>query len=263
MDVKILVAAHKPCRLPSEELYLPIQVGAALRPPLEGGQGDDVGDNISRKNPHYCELTALYWAWKNLNAEYIGLAHYRRYFAGPAFRVGQDKWGRVAGRPVIEEALKRADLVLPQKRRYFIETGYSQYVHAHHGQDLDETRRILAEEWPEYLPAFDRAMKKTSGHRFNMFIMKRELLDEYCDWLFGVLFRLEERLDISGYSENDARVFGFVSERLLDVWVGTRRIAYAELPVVFTEKQDWPKKGWAFLKRKFVGKKEEALPQKI
>ena len=254
LDMKILVAAHKPCRLPAEDCYLPVQAGAALNPPLEGIMGDDTGDNISRKNPNYCELTVLYWAWKNLNADAIGLAHYRRYFA--AGRLG-DKWGRVATGPQMEKALQKSGLVLPVKRRYFIETSYSQYAHAHHARDLDETRQILAEGWPEYLPAFDRVMKRTSGHRFNMFIMGRQLLDEYCTWLFGVLEQLEGRLDIRSYSLNDARVFGFVSERLLDVWVETRGLGYTEMPVVFTENQHWLKKGGAFLKRKFAGKKEE------
>ena len=255
--MKILVAAHKPCRLPADDCYLPVQAGAALHPPLEGVQGDDTGENISRKNPHYCELTVLYWAWKNLNADYIGLAHYRRYFA--AGRAGK-KWGRVARVPQMERALAKTGLVLPKKRRYFIETSYSQYAHAHHAKDLDETRQILTESWPEYLPAFDRVMKRTSGHRFNMFIMERGLLEEYCGWLFGVLGELEARLDISGYSANDARVFGFVSERLLDVWVETRGLDYTEMPVVFTEPQNWLKKGGAFLKRKFVGGRAEESP---
>ena len=259
MNMKILVAAHKPCRLPADDCYLPVQAGAALHPPLEGVQGDDTGENISRKNPHYCELTVLYWAWKNLDADYIGLAHYRRYFA--AGRAGE-KWGRVAHGPQMEKALAKTGLVLPKKRRYFIETSYSQYAHAHHAKDLDETRQILAESWPEYLPAFDRVMKRTSGHRFNMFIMEKGLLEEYCGWLFGVLGELEARLDISSYSVNDARVFGFVSERLLDVWVETRGLDYTEMPVVFTERQNWLKKGGAFLKRKFAGGKKEEGPQK-
>ena len=63
------------------DVYMPLQVGKALSDVDLGVQGDDEGDNISTKNPNYCELTGLYWAWKNLkDADYIGLAHYRRYF---------------------------------------------------------------------------------------------------------------------------------------------------------------------------------------
>ena len=79
MDIKILVAAHKKYWMPDDSVFLPIQVGAALHLAL-GYVPDNTGDNISAKNPNYCELTALYWAWKNLDCEYIGLCHYRRYF---------------------------------------------------------------------------------------------------------------------------------------------------------------------------------------
>ena len=250
MNLKILVASHKPCRLPEEDIFLPIQVGAAGRPTLPGMVRDDTGETISKKNPQYCELTALYWAWKNLNVDYIGLCHYRRYFAVRV--LGGSKWSRIANQKTLQKALEGTGVLLPRKRQYFIETNYSQYAHAHHACDLDLTRQILAERWPDYLDSFDRVMKCTSGHRFNMFVMHRDILNNYCIWLFDVLFELESRLDISYYSTNDARVFGFVGERLLDVWLAVNNIAYTELPVVFTEKQNWLRKGGTFLKRKFV-----------
>ncbi|WP_337484940.1 DUF4422 domain-containing protein, partial [Porcipelethomonas sp.] len=93
-------------------------------------------------------------------------------------------------------------------------------------------------------------MQETSGHRFNMFIMKRDKFDAYCEWLFDILFELEKRLDISNYNTNDARVFGFVSERLLDVWINTNNISYTNQPYIFMEKQNWFIKGINFVKRK-------------
>ena len=248
-DVKLVVAAHKPYWMPSDPLYVPVQAGAAGKPSL-GFQRDDSGENISGKNPNYCELTALYWAWKNLACDALGLAHYRRHFTV--------KRGRKDRRDVLTSAqaaalLQGTDVLLPKKRRYWIETNYSQYAHAHHAADLDETRQVLRARCPEYLPAFDRVMKRTSGHRFNMFLMKRVLADRYCDWLFGVLFELEARLDSSDYSDNDRRVFGFVAERLLDVWLETNGVQYKEIPYVFLEKQDWLAKGTAFVMRKVRG----------
>lgn len=254
MDIRILIATHKNSRMPEDPVYVPIQVGAALHEPLSIPRmlRDDTGDSISRKNPNYCELTALYWGWKNLACDYLGIAHYRRHFAG-THRKGE-KWDRIATKEDLEQSLNSCPMILPKKRRYWIETTYSQYVHAHHAQDLDQTRAILTRKYPAYVPAFDRVMKRTSGHRFNMFVMRRDLLDGYCSWLFDVLFTLEDELDISGYSPNDARVFGFVSERLLDVWVETNGVTYREMPYIFMEKQNWLKKGGAFLKRKFIGK---------
>ena len=186
-----------------------------------------------------------------MDAEYLGLVHYRRYFSKGHIR------RHILQQPDVEKLLQKADVILPKKRNYYIETTYNQYAHAHHEEDLLQTRAILAEKYPTYLPAFDHVMKRTSGHRFNMMIMRRDKLDAYCSWLFTVLGELENRLDISAYSPYDARVFGFVAERLLDIWVETNGIHYAEISFWYIEKQNWLKKGGAFLVRKMRGKKKE------
>lgn len=49
-----------------------IQVGAALTNLRIADITDCSGDNISVKNREYCELTALYWVWKNVRSEYVG-----------------------------------------------------------------------------------------------------------------------------------------------------------------------------------------------
>ena len=80
-SVKIIIATHKKYRMPDDEMYVPVQVGAEGKDDL-GYTRDNTGDNISSLNPQFCELTGLYWAWKNLDADYVGLAHYRRHFRG-------------------------------------------------------------------------------------------------------------------------------------------------------------------------------------
>lgn len=245
-----MVATHKKYWMPEDKMYIPIHVGKKGKEDL-GYQGDDTGDNISEKNKNYCELTGLYWAWKNLDAEYKGLAHYRRHFMIKGAK--GTKKEKVLTYIQAEKLLKKADIILPNPRNYYIETNYSQYVHAHHAQDLDITRQILTEKYPEYVKAYDETMKSTIGHRFNMFIMKSELYDKYCEWMFDVLFELEKRLDISDYNEYDSRVFGFVSERLLDIWLETNKLTYINTPVEFMEKQNWLIKGTKFLQRK-IGK---------
>lgn len=250
MDIKIIIATHKKYWMPEDGIYLPLHVGKSGKQDI-GYIGDDTGVNISEKNPNYCELTGLYWAWKNLQADYIGLAHYRRHFIDKGVRGPKVK--KVITEAKLELLLKKNDVILPVPRNYYIETNYSQYIHAHHAIDLDTTREILSESFSEYIPAYDYIMKKTTGHRFNMFIMKREILDEYCEWLFAILFELEKRLNISSYNANDSRVFGFVAERLLDVWLETNNISYMNQPVEFIEKQNWIKKGFNFIKRKITG----------
>lgn len=248
-DIKIIIATHKSYQMPKDSMYLPIHVGAEGKADL-GYLKDNSGDNISEKNANYCELTGLYWAWKNLDADYIGLAHYRRHFCLKSSK--GDKWQKILTKEQLEPLLQKHNIILPNPRNYFIETNYDQYVHAHHAEDLDTTRQILQERYPDYLPIYDDYMKRTIGHRFNMFIMKKEIFDAYCSWLFEILFELEKRLDISDYSKNDARVFGFVSERLIDVWIENNKLSYLEMPVEFMEKENWLKKGSAFLKRKFA-----------
>ena len=249
MKTIVIVAAHKPYRMPEDPVYLPLQVGAEGKPPL-GFQRDCEGENISGRNAHYCELTGLYWAWKNTQSDALGLCHYRRLFARRG--IG-DKRSRILGGEEIGRALQGCPILLPSPRHYRIETNESQYAHAHHAEDLVQMRAVLGEMHPEALPAWDAVMRRTWGHRFNMFIMKRSLADGYCAWLFPMLFRLEERLDISPYSANDARGFGFVAERLLDVWLEAGGQAYRELPYVFLERQNWLKKGTAFIERKLRG----------
>lgn len=254
MDIKIIVATHKKYWMPEDEIYLPVHVGAEGKTddsgePLDLGYvKDNSGDNISGKNKQFCELTGLYWAWKNLDADYVGLAHYRRHFTVKGKR-GSKKEKPITGGE-IEEMIGKYDVFLPKKRHYYIETNYSQYAHAHHAVDLDTTRQIIEEKHPDYLTAFDECMKKRGCHIFNMFIMSRDVFEKYCSWLFDILFELERRLDISTYSDNDSRVFGFVAERLMDVFLETNKVKYKELPYVFMEKQNWIKKGGHFLKRK-------------
>ena len=251
-DVKIIVATHKPYWMPSDPLYVPVHVGAEGKESL-GFTPDNTGDNISSRNANYCELTGLYWAWKNLDCEYLGLAHYRRHFT--VLRGTSDRRD-VMSLDQARSLLANNDVLLPTKRNYWIESNYTQYVHAHHKEDLDTTREIIMERYPKYIKAYDSSMKKTTGHRFNMFIMKKELADAYCTWLFDILFELEKRLDISEYSANDKRVFGFVSERLLDVWLETNGIKSKDIPYIFLEKENWFTKIMNFIMRKLKAKPE-------
>ena len=251
-DVKVIVATHKPYWMPTDQLYVPVHVGAEGKDSL-GLTPDNTGENISAKNANYCELTGLYWAWKNLDCEYLGLAHYRRHFT---LMKGSGDRRDVLTLDQVRNILSTVDVLVPTPRNYWIETNYQQYVHAHHAIDLEETRRIIEEKYPDYLAAYDSSMKKTTGHRFNMFIMKKELVDAYCTWLFDILFELEKRLDISEYSQNDKRVFGFVSERLLDVWMDTNHIKYTDIPYIFLEKENWITKGINFIVRKINAKHE-------
>ena len=120
-------------------------------------------------------------------------------------------------------------------------------------------RQVIAEGCPDFLPAFDRVMKRCWGRRFNMFIMRREQFEAYSAWLFGILFELEKRLTAAEDPEN-SRVLGFVAERLLDVWLEKTQPRVRQVRVMHLESQHWPRKIATCLRRRFVP--EERLRQK-
>lgn len=246
--IQIIVAAHTEYRMPDDDMYLPLQVGAEGKKDLPYTK-DNTGDNISAKNFCYCELTGLYWAWKNLDCKYLGLVHYRRYFKGS--KHSKDKFGKILTSGEAVKLLQKHAAILPKKRHYYIETNRSQYLHAHHAVGLTETEKVIDADYPEYSQSFRKVMKRRSGHRFNMFIMEKELSDRYCEWLFDILGKVESRVDISSWSKSEQRIFGYLGERLLDVWLDRNKIEYKDVPYMFMEKQSWGKKIFNFLKRKF------------
>lgn len=249
-DVRIYSVFHKPYWFPDNELYVPIQVGFAgpierdCKPIIR----DDSGDNIAQKNRTFCEMTAVYWIWKNAHHEYVGLDHYRRHFC---LRRAGDKKARIIRYDELSGLLSDDCILLPKQRHYWIETSWSQYAHAHHETDLVETRNIIQEKYPDFVPSFDKILNMTHGHRFNMMIMPWKMFSDYCAWLFDILFELEKRVNISSYNDYDSRVFGFIAERLVDVYVERNHIRVKELPYVFMDDEHWGKKILGFIRRKF------------
>lgn len=147
------------------------------------------------------------------------------------------------------------DVVVPSKRKYYIETLYSHYSHTHGYAHLDITREIIAKLFPDYLDSFDSVMRRRSGYMFNMFIMSKENVSRYCEWLFPILDSLYKTLDISEYSSFEARLFGRVSERLFNVWLAKEKLRIKEMPFLYMEKINKFEKGKSFLQAKFLGKK--------
>ncbi|MBR0341453.1 MAG: DUF4422 domain-containing protein [Oscillospiraceae bacterium] len=268
--VTVIIAAHKKYQMPSDSMYLPVHVGATGKDSIEDNgrvyQRDDEGDNISDLNPYFCELTGLYWSWKNLKSDYIGLAHYRRHFS--VHPRAKDKWCAVLKQSEIEDDIKNGVKVFtPNKRRYWIETLYSHYAHTHYASQLDEARKIIEEKYPEYIGSFDRAVKQRWGYMFNMMIMERKEFNDYCSWLFDILFVLRTRIGKEAEENLDkfqGRFYGRISEIIFNVWLleqqRTGKIKNAEIkeiPLIHMEKINWWKKGGAFLKAKFAGKRYE------
>ena len=270
--VWMIVAAHKQFRMPEDRMYIPMHVGAAGAVNEDGEdirfgyQTDNTGDNISGLNPEFCELTGLYWAWKNLNSDYIGLVHYRRYFRGLGKKkTGKGPFDNILTYRQLRPLLGKYKVIVPQKRRYYIETLRQHYEHNHYIRELDTAKEVMLEKYPEYKDAYDKAINRTWGYMFNMMILDRKLMDDYCSWLFDILFELVKRFDAECGEERsdfENRYPGRVAERLFNVWLEHQlesgvisKDDIKEIPFMYMEKINIVKKGFTFLSAKFIGRK--------
>ncbi len=210
MSTIIFTMTHKAFDPPKDPMFVPLQVGRALREDL-GYMGDDTGDSISEWNPYFSELTGMYWVWKNfLTDGNVGLCHYRR------FLIHED--GRVITEKEYDKLLCDYDLVTT-KQVVLNNSYYDGYAANHHVKDLIETGNVIKEIYPEYAGDFERIVHGNRTYFGNMIVCKKELFDAYAKWLFDILFRVKERIDIENYDNYRKRVFGFVSEILLLVYV--------------------------------------------
>lgn len=250
MDIRILVSTHKPYIMPKDDsLYLPIHVGYDEVNKHFGFQGDNTGDNISYKHRFYSDLSAVYWGWKNLNCEYMGSCHYRRYFVSKIPKDTDDPFFRyILSREEVESLLQKCPVIVAKKRYYFVESLEKHYGHTHNPKDLEITRQIIADICPEYLETFHHVMSKTSAHMFNTFIMRKDLVDAFCNFMFPVLFEIEKRVDFTGYNVFESRVCGYIAEFMLDTWLIKNKIEFQEVRLAMLERQNWIVKGGNCLK---------------
>lgn len=240
MDIKIFVSCHKKCFIPKHELLFPVQVGAAnAAEHFQDMYHDDEGENISIKNPMYCELTAQYWAWKNVDTDYYGFFHYRRYMSFADRELPHDGFQNVIYDYLNEDVLQELNFN-PQAMRDTIgqydviattetdlhamdpilKSNYHQYVITDYQyiEDLDVMLDIIKEKYPDYYDTATKYLHSPKGYFCNMFIMKKELFQEYSKWLFDILSEHEKRRDYSSYSAMAYRVSGYLGERLFGIY---------------------------------------------
>lgn len=226
--IKILVCCHKPCDLPKDDILLPIQVGAVLSDIDLGIQRDDqvngeVCDNISEKNKTYCELTALYWAWKNLykiypDVEYIGLCHYRRFFSKKRgllncirqflcklkfivkilFGVKQSIVG-VDEKSVIKKSNHNLNSLIDIRNKIYGKSIIATYPVKLIGGSvndffnligkvyIDLLKDICRDLFPDYYPYLEKTLNGNKISAANMIIIQKRYFEEYCTFLFTVL----------------------------------------------------------------------------
>lgn len=239
--IKIFASAHKPVDLFESQIIQPVQVGCALRNDLfPWAWHDNDGVNISNQNAMYCELTAQYWAWKNVDAEYYGFCHYRRYFNFSSNRYEENEWGEIMepfigadsqkkyglDDETIAKALAGYDLITTEVKdlRGFpgeANTPLEQYEAAPklNSDDLFHVFAILDDMHPEYSEDIKNFANGNRSCFCNMFIMKKDLFFAYCEWLFPVLDRFVSEWDHSLCSKECLRTPGHLAERLLNIYL--------------------------------------------
>lgn len=242
--VKILVCCHKPGEWLSDDVYMPIQCGKAISKYDLGIQGDDTGDNISAKNPYYCELTALYWAWKNLkNVDYIGLCHYRRYFNfnshSPFLIEGKNVSENIFFHNNNKNIPINEAVVLPA-HQHFLQPLIDAHIRNAGLINFCILEKVILKLYPEYVNSVRKIFYNTfSLPQRNMFIMKKSLFDDYAKWLFHILFEVEKYLKLSPY-RYESRVFGFMGEMLLPLYCYHNRLSInkRQLSCIIDESND-------------------------
>ena len=240
--IKIFICAHKDVPLPQHPYFLPVQAGAALHEPIKGFQPDSEGDNISLKNPYFCELTCHYWAWKNLKAvDIVGLNHYRRYFdfqkkfpqlsADKQFVRIEDFLQQPYQFPDLSSLLTDYDIILPVARHWRV-SNTRQYGNYHIAKDWEMLRQIIKERSPQYIPAFEKTMDHSNiAVGYNMFITHWKHFDAYSEWLFDILFEVERQVPPID-DPVQSRIYGYMSERLINVFCAHHQLRIKHIPLI-------------------------------
>ena len=269
-----MICCHKQCELPEDSIYLPIQVGR-MRSDIDLGIQSDCQingldcDNISKDNNIYCEMTAMYWAWKNIdnlypNINYVGLCHYRRFF--------NVNWTLTDSLKVLAKKLLYIIAAVVKKKVYGIEAmtmiksvssskmkinskKLSEFIVNY---DVVATRpfqmllcdtdmffqvigrkyielltEIVDNEFSEYAGAFHEQLRSNKLYAQNMIILKKELLDEYCSFVFGVLQRHLELTRERNICEDPIseltydRLSGYLSEILTSTFIRHAKSKYS------------------------------------
>lgn len=241
-DIKLFVSCHKQVTVPKHPLLVPIHVGAAISErPISGILRDDTGDNISTKNPFYCELTAQYWAWKNMQADYYGFFHYRRYLypdlnAKRPYRICPTPTNNLLqklGYDCFPQLIEQYDLILPMGERIYM-TVRDQFAAGtrHRVETLQWMESVVRDISPDYSSALEWYLSGETCYFCNMFVMSAQVFDAYCEWLFPLLAEYDRRT--AGNAIQDDRIDGYLAERLLGVFYCQHRgsLKTVEIPRV-------------------------------
>lgn len=205
--IKIFVACHRPCTIKQDKMLIPIHVGRAIsyyKEEMSDMLGDDTGENISKKNPQYCELTAQYWVWKNYHdAEYVGFCHYRRFFN---LNISESNVNSLFGTKDV--------ILLGYHNMEMVERSMLRSISL---DNITIFLMVLKKMYPEYEQTVLDYLWSNIHHGKNMLICRKQLFDQYAEWIFGILKECENYIKLSPYSR-EQRVFAYLAEYFMPVF---------------------------------------------
>lgn len=265
MDVKIIVCCHKEAYVPKGDIYLPIHVGKQNSHVTLPYIGDNTGDNISELNGLYCEMTGMYWAWKNIKADYVGLCHYRRYFSfdkkcslistlRPCYKKIMRLLHSLSSQIYNDGYFTGKFNVHSEQELSYLCQKFEADIYKFIGENPDvnvfalkpicigsesvymkmglyagdwhikKVLKIVKEMYPTYYESFSETLSSNTLYYANMILLKKELLDEYCEFVFNVLEKhLSACLNEGMYNSLEegaiSRLSGYISEILTSSFV--------------------------------------------
>lgn len=231
--VKIFIAAHKMFHVPENQIYIPLWLGKS-EDNILGFTEDKEKPEISHLNPLINECTGLYWMWKHVKDDFVGLVHYRRYFLNDENASIEN----ILTQEQVVKILRKYDIIVAPLM--YLPCSLYEQLQMTLEQEAFQTgyelvRDRIANVHPEYLDVFETVFSGNTFFPCNMFVTRKQMMDDYCDWLFQIIIDVSERIDVTNYAPYSKRVIGFIAERLFTVWLVCQNIRIKELPILVTE----------------------------
>lgn len=225
--IKIFVCCHKPCNPRHDDVYTPFNHGRKISPykgQMDNMIGDDVGDNISEKQPFLNEHVATYWIWKNVhNVEYVGLCHYRRYLSYNFTKYNTDR------------LFADGTDVIMNRKGFYPKTRWSGLIPFIQIEDFLLVWGGVKKIYPDYLPTLLQYLNGFYSYNYNLIVCRKDLFDRFAEWMFMIFAEVEKYYKPSGYS-NSKRSLAYIAEVLTAVYFIHNKCKIKEMPMVFEGK---------------------------
>ena len=229
------------------EIITPVQGGAVICDNKKIRLKDSIFPEISKKNEFYSELSVLFSVWKEYskNLDYIGLCHYGRYFVSSKMKYFYEIKNRIRLKINNEKIIEKAtndiekeiinyDGIIPKLKKINV-TIKEHYEKEHIKEHYEVYENVIKENF-EFLRLYlDYTSNRKVGYFLNMFILKKDIFNEYCRNLFQFLEIIEKKIEIPKKKNYQKRALGFLVERFTNlyfIYLKEKNIKLKEMPII-------------------------------